>query len=533
MKILFTFLCTIFCSSLFAQNELRVPVNLKKVTVFQNRAQLSSELKTTVGQGITKVYLTNIAATIDPNSIQIAGKGDVIILGVKYQVNNLGTTKNAPMQDSLEAMTEKKQDQEVLLQVASHEETMMMANVKIKNNKDGIIPEDLKDMVEYFNQKLTEIGNRKLKIIRTMAKMNKQIEALTNEIQNNNAVSSTGVPEILVTISANTPAAMLLEVNYIANGAGWSPLYDIRANGTKNPISLAYKANVFQQTGLDWNNVLLTLSTANPSQNGVKPNLNPQMLSVYEPAPIKLEDSQRMRSVSGNVQIVEIEEKANFASSDKEVISASYYSQWENNTLNALLEIKTPYTISKSGNPEMIDVQNLTIPADFEFSSVPKYDTDAFLVAKIGNWAKYNLLNGTANVYFDGSFVGETMLQNYSTDDSLKISLGRDKKIIIKREEIAEFKAQKAVGSNIKQTQAFKITLRNTKNEANSINIEDQLPVSQDSRIEVETIELSGGNMDAATGKISWNLKLNPNETKELIVKYSVKYPKGKTVNNL
>jgi hypothetical protein len=111
--------------------------------------------------------------------------------------------------------------------------------------------------------------------------------------------------------------------------------------------------------------------------------------------------------------------------------------------------------------------------------------------------------------------------------------MGRDKKIISKRETIEEFKSRKNVGSNIRETFGYRITLRNTKNEPISIVMEDQVPISQDSRIEVELEDAIGADFNRETGKLTWKLTLQPLENKEVLLKYNVKYPKGKNIQGL
>ena len=518
--------------SVFAQSELRVSVELTKVTVFQNRAQLNSTLVSSVASGTTKIILTNIATSIDPNTIRVTGSGAFTILGVKHEVNHLIKTQNVSLQDTLDTKLELLEDLELKLRVTSNEEAVMMANTNIKNEKDGIIPEDLREMVEFFNMKLNEIGGRKLKLARQIKKLNVEMANLRNQIQENQGSADSGNSEVVVTVIAQNATPIRLELDYIAYNAGWNSKYDFRVANLKTPISLAYKANVYQTTGIDWKNVILTLSTANPAVGGTKPELNTQQLSIYEPVLQKsasynekntefLEEDVSMRKVKvGALAPIAAQSIADYTTTTENALSVAY-------------EIKTPYTISKSGNPETIDVQNFTMPSNYQYASVPKYDSDAFLVANVADWQKYNLLPGTANVYFDGSFVGETVVGNLDTKDTLVLSLGRDKKVVVKKENLQEFKLVKSIGSNVKETNTYKITVRNTKNEAVNIKVEDQIPVSADSRIEVENDELSGGKLELSTGKIVWNINLNPNENREIIVKYSVKYPKGKKINNL
>ena len=289
---------------------------------------------------------------------------------------------------------------------------------------------------------------------------------------------------------------------------------------------MAYRANVFQNTGIDWKNVKLTLSTSNPAEGGTKPELAAQFLSVYEPV---------IMTKNSRVKMMKYEEPVAMAmeAAPADVATTAQFVSTVETTLAVNFDISIPYTINSGGNAEMVDIQNHSLPVNYKYYAVPKYDKDAFLTAIITDWEKYNLLPGTANVYFEGTFVGTTDIAGGEAKDSLLISMGRDKKIIAKRETIEEFKSRKNVGSNIRESFGYKITLRNTKSEAINIIVEDQVPISQDSRIEVELEDAKGADFNRESGKLTWKLTLQPLENKEILIKYNAKYPKGKNIQGL
>ena len=202
-------------------------------------------------------------------------------------------------------------------------------------------------------------------------------------------------------------------------------------------------------------------------------------------------------------------------------------------SLSVNFEISTLYTIPTGGQPETVEIQSLSAEAQYKSMISPKLDPNAFLVAEVKDWEKLNLMNGEANVYFENKFVGKTFISENTTDESMKISLGKDQRITAKREEIENYKARKAVGSNIKESFGYKITVKNAKSEAINVILEDQVPVSQDSDIEVSVDELQGGNMIPESGKVTWEFDLPATQSKEILLKYTVKYPKNKRVNNL
>jgi uncharacterized protein (TIGR02231 family) len=512
---------------IFSQGQVKVDAENQHITVFLNRAQIDARIKTTVQAGTSKMIIGNVATTADPNSIQVGGKGDVVIMGVKFKQNYLGNKNRSVLEDSLKMAKSELEVVDVLVKVADNERNMLMANSNIKNEKDGATPEDLKEMMDFFRTKLTEIGTRQMQLLRQSKDLQEKIKRFQQQLDSQGTNLNQPAGEIELTLQAKAYSSVELNLTYIANNAGWLPVYDIRAKDLKSNIDLAYRANVYQSTGIDWKNVKLTLSTANPAEGGTKPELFAQYLSVFEPVVMQSKNIRMMKSENAPQAM------AMDAVPLNEVATSASFVNTVQKTLAINFDISIPYSVPSGGIAELVDIQNHSLSSSYKYYSVPKFDKDAFLTAIITDWEKYNLLPGTANVYFEGTFVGTTDIANGEAKDSLLISMGRDKKIISKRETIEEFKSRKNMGSNIRESFGYRITLRNTKNEAISIVMEDQLPISQDSRIEVELEDAIGADFNRETGKLTWKLTLQPLENKEILLKYNVKYPKGKNIQGL
>jgi uncharacterized protein (TIGR02231 family) len=339
----------------------------------------------------------------------------------------------------------------------------------------------------------------------------------------------------VISLSAEFPTAVDLDVNYIVSNAGWTPIYDLRASDTKSPVQLSYKANVFQGTGEEWKNVKLTLSTANPTLGGLKPELYAWYLNFYQPVYSYRDDKRKsgavMRSapaqedaLQGMVAGVDVEKDAETTANFVSTIQTS---------LNTEFNIALPYTVGSSNKPTLVDIRNYEMKADYLYSVAPKLDRDAFLLARATGWEEFNLLPGEANVFFEGTFVGASYIDPNNIKDTLNVSLGRDKRIVVKREKLKDFSSRKLIGTNQRESYAYEIAVRNTKNEAIKIIVEDQVPVSQNNQIEVTVSEVGGSKYNKDSGKLIWELSLQPNETKKVTYKFEVKYPKDRQVEGL
>lgn len=184
-------------------------------------------------------------------------------------------------------------------------------------------------------------------------------------------------------------------------------------------------------------------------------------------------------------------------------------------------EIRQPYTIPSDGKSVAAEIGRFDLPAAYIYQSTPKIDKDAFLVAEATGWERLNLLQGEANVYFENTFVGKSILDPGQTSDTLRFSMGRDRSIRIERTKENDYSSRRAIGSNQTQTVAWKFSVRNTRPEPVVLTLADQLPVSRNSAIAVSAEELSGGQLDKESGIVTWRLELKPGEQRELRLRYA------------
>lgn len=188
--------------------------------------------------------------------------------------------------------------------------------------------------------------------------------------------------------------------------------------------------------------------------------------------------------------------------------------------------IDVPYTLKSDGKNRTVELAHYNIPAYYEYQAIPKLEKDAFLTAKITDWAQYNLLEGESNLFFEDTYLGKTLLDLRYLNDTLNIYLGRDKSILLQREKVTTFEKRNFTGNKRIDTRSYKIVVRNNKKQTINLILKDQVPVSTDNAIEVDADELSNGLQNKDTGEITWKLQLPPGTQRELLLRYIVKYPK-------
>ena len=286
----------------------------------------------------------------------------------------------------------------------------------------------------------------------------------------------------------------------MVSNAGWYPSYDIRVDDIKNPVAIFYKANVFQNSGVEWKDVKLSFSNATPWVAGDIPVMNTWFVDFYNPV------TRMLQGKAAGVSINRSEAPAmmEMISSDKKMEekameAAPVLVQKQVGETTITFDIAIPYTIPSDGKLQTVEIQRLTAPADYKYVTLPKLSPLAYLTANITDWAKLSLQSGEATLYFENSFVGKSTLNVNQLTDTLTISLGTDNSILVKGE-TKDFTSRKVIGSNRTDTYSFLLTIRNNKSNPVKITLNDQVPVSSNSSISIDTIELSGGKMNKQTG---------------------------------
>jgi hypothetical protein len=209
----------------------------------------------------------------------------------------------------------------------------------------------------------------------------------------------------------------------------------------------------------------------------------------------------------------------------------SDYISIKDNELNVNFDIDLPYDVPGNGKEQTVSLKEFPVNTIFKYYSVPRLDKDAYLLGEVADWEKLNLLPGEANIIFEGTYIGKSYIDPNSTMDTLNLTLGKDKRVVVKKEKLKDYSSVKFLGSNKKQVFTYELTVKNNKKDTVQLLLKDQYPLSTNKDIEIELLESSSAVNNTELGVLSWKLELKPGEAKKLRVSYSVKYPKDKYVN--
>jgi len=616
-------LCLIFsnlCAQEFTEKEIKTEVN--EVTVFIEGAQKIKKKNVDLTQGKTILKFVNLSPFIDPKSVQVKATGDVIVLSVNHQQNYLDKLEKSKelqeMENSVDALEEKIKLENTYLTIIREELQFLQENKIIGGKNEQVSAVNLQQASDFYSNKLTSLKLKEIERTKTLVELTKQKDNLQNQINTLTSKKEFPVGEIIVKVDAKKNGNFPFEISYMVGNTGWFPSYDIRVKTINDPVQLVFKANVRQDTKVDWNNVKLKFSSADPNVSGLAPELQTYFLNYNTLPPVyklsanavsgKVMDSNgeplpgvnvivqgttigtvtdmegnysitipnnasqlnysyigfnsQILPITGGVMNVALAESTmdleevvvtayGVKRDDRSLFSKSKTMSYSlDNQIAAVgattglaipttqtekqttvdFEIKTPYTIKSDNKTYTVDMEIYDLPAMYQYYCVPKIDKDAFLIANIKDWEKYNLLEGEANIFFEDTYIGKTLLDVRYATDTLEISLGRDKQVSVNREKIKDYTTKQFIGNKKEETRAWKTTVKNNKGQEINMIILDQIPVSTTEEIEVTVQNISGAKHNLETGEIKWEFLLKPGDKKEFELKYSVKYPKNRNL---
>ncbi|WP_231491199.1 DUF4139 domain-containing protein [Pedobacter sp. Leaf170] len=539
----------LFPLSVFAQQQIKSKASLEQVTVYNNGAQLLHTGKINLPAGTSEIVINNISGRVNENSIQVEVSTGVTILAVQFNRDFLNTDAANPeiklLNDSIRIVNAELSKTKNAKTIEEQTLILLDENRKSGGTNTGTNVAELIKLADYYRTKSAEVRNAIVSISATEERQTKKLNALQQQLAELRNNPNQQLGQLVLQLMAKESTNAIYNVSYVTPSATWLASYDIKATNTTSPLAIVYKGAITQSTGLDWKKVKLSLSTGNPNYNITAPILNPWFVSAFLPKQQSLASQVQGIKIRGVASPLADENKLNetlmigYGKAEKRqnvaasVSTINNYTSVNETQLGVTFDIDIPYDINSDNKPHTVSFKEYNVPAKYKYYAAPRISNDAYLLADVLDWEKLNLQAGNANIIFEGTYTGKSFINPNNILDTLSLSMGKDKKIIITKEKQEDFSSTKFIGSNKKQLFTYLIKVRNTKKESVELSLKDQYPLSTQSDVEVELLENSGAEVNKDTGILNWNFKLAPNETKIIKLSYSVKSPKNKVIAGL
>ena len=535
-------------SSLQAQKE--ITSKIESATVYLKGATLTHTATASLKSGSYEICINGLSPDIEISSLKVSANG--VLISASEFTNDFITPKEQSakikkLKDSLDLY--KDQLQEAENDLALHTQLMDLLTKGTQSNMQQtdhpVSVADITANMELYKSKATELQRSIDKDNKKVERLHETVTRLSNQIQQDEMYNEVKTGVLCLSVSVPQAINTTFTISYFTHAAGWVPCYDILITSMDKPVVIKSKAQVAQITGLDWNNVKLTLSNASPNRTKEAPVFKTWFLNFYRPQYYakgasanhaqERSNSIESRDLSSALSSLEgvSSVDGNMTSVRNTPLLMDDYVNVDMQEVSVNYNISVPYDIPGNGKEQLIDLKNYNIKADYKYYSIPKLSGETYLIATLSDYEQYNLLPGYATVTFDNTFVGKTFLRPNVTEEHISLTLTTDPRISVKREKQSNFCSTKHVGNTTSVTQSYLITVKNNQTKAVKLTLKEQYPISNDKDIEVKVEEVKPAATINKTeiGVLTWDIDLNAGETRTFVVTYNVKYPKDRTVN--
>ncbi|MGB0933147.1 MAG: DUF4139 domain-containing protein [Lishizhenia sp.] len=549
-----------------AENRVEIKSKIEQVKLYLTAGEIHRSAKVSVVEGRNRIVFEGISAYADPQSIQFKTNTPVRLVSTSTEMNFFaGEISNPRIIELRDSLTFLKRENDKLTNEKSGylaEKRLLESNYDLGGNAQNLSVDELAKAADFYRLRLRNNNNNQSEIDYSIVANQLIIGRIKSELAQLNFNENERSNQVVILVDANQTQILDVDLSYMVSDCGWAAIYDLSADNLKDPISLKYKAQVYNNTGNEWEKVMLTLTTGDPNLSASHPKMRTWFLNESlarldgrvnnKELDFKRNDDYRIQAKSNIEQMnqrvyeeVVLDKQGvqnngfitngsyNYYSDNTDLVSQSLNDKpvvqtkmIEISQLSSEFVISTPFSVPADAKPYTVEVKDLTLDATFSHVAVPKMDKGAFLLANITGWQALDLIPGPTNVYFGGNYVGMSEINTRNVSDTLNLSLGRDSKVLVTRELKKEFTQKSTVGNNRKDTYTFDIVVRNNREQTVLIDLFDQIPVSKNSDITVSAENISDGILTEENGEVKWGISVAPNQSKAVQISFTVKYPK-------
>ena len=513
---------------------------IERVTVYTRGALVQRSQAVQLGNGEQTITFTGMSPYLDSRSLQVRATGRLTVLGVSQRSARPDSAAHAARlrqaEAALNAVDRRLQQVRDEQEVVEAQRELLKTNCSVGSRTVATPLAGIRELNAYYGQEMLSLKRKAQDLTTQLEALNEERTQKARVRDSLASVRLQTVTEVDVKVSTTQAGRATFSLCYYVDRASWEPSYDVRSDGTQSPLQLSYKANIRQNSGEQWQGVSVVLASASPNRSNTSPQIGTYWLD-FEPEPRAVGYRGRSNAFGAaaapmamrerRVAVDEVMDDAEAAEEVEEESSVQAVTQREA-PFGYEFAIQAPLTLPADNSIVTTELARHEIPATYIYKGYPKHDGQAFLVADATGWQQLNLLQGQATVFFDNAYVGKSILDPTVSSDTLRFSLGRDPGITLKRTKITDSSTRRFLGSNQEQTMAWRITVKNLRQQPVSMMVYDQVPVARSREINVSVEQLSNGSLDSDTGLVTWQLDLQPGEQRELLLEYKVKYPKNR-----
>lgn len=528
-------------ASAAAPATLEAPHRISAVTVYPDRAMTTRSATLSLKPGSYLISFSALPVLVEDDSVRVTGKGSAsaTILGVEVKrafAAQVPEKRAKELEEEIRTLERQVGSLEAR-KAALTSQRGFIDSIRVawgdRISKELAVGKptaaELNEALSFVGSGVTKVEEQARDLDEEKRQLKERIDALRRQREEAIGSPAKESKRAEVAVEVARPGTLALELTSVLPQAGWQPAYDVRLAPDGKEAELVFRGVVRQQTGEDWQEVALSLSTARPALGGAPPELTPWHISFYRPPPPPIPLYQRRDAVTLGKAMPEMDG----APAPAEAPAAYQTSELLQEQTSVSFRTPRPVSIPSDGSEHGTVVAIEKLPVTLEFLAVPKLSPVVFLKSEITNRMEYPLLPGKVSAFTGGNFVGSSFIQKVAAGEKFDVFFGTDDQVTVKRDELKSHKEAGLFGKN-RQTYRYRIELRNYRKEPQTVTVHDQLPLAGDQEIKVQLDDPSVKPAEVrGDGTIVWQLPLGPGEKKELTFGIVVEYPKDREVVGL
>lgn len=541
------------------KKEQPVESAIRSVTVYLDRAAVTRQAKVNLEAGAYDLIFEKLPQSMDWNSVRARGADRVRVVNIKIKRDYILKPDDPEIAKLEEEMKTK------MAVMAEHNDDLkrlgkkesLLDSIRMRTGEkatEGMEAKldvaNLGDVVDFLDRGYQAIDRERRELNRKILDLQAEINLVQRKINDLRSKLTVENIKAVVTVMVSEKAEEEIALDYVVSGASWRPEYDLRTAAAEESAELSYYGVVSQQTGEDWKDVQLLLSTARPDIAVIPPTLRVWSIGAMAPETATVDRlGGKMPQASQQGQQGQQGQYARDYFSDKK------QAEQDLQTLNAQIQasviaqggvavtfaVPRMESVVSGPEPHRTIITVRTLKPRSTFITIPRHRQEVYMQAEIKNSTPYTLLAGRMNVFFGANYVGTTGIDHVAPTQDFKVNFGTDGSVRVKRERISKYAEDVGWGGKRRRvTYEYKITLQNFKSTDALVNVLDQIPVSTEKDI---VVKLVSANFNLVTeepkasenekqGILEWQAQLppDPKRKNEIIYKYYIEYPKEMSV---
>lgn len=501
---------------------------LNQVQAYLSGARLTHQAKFQLEAGDHLLHLSTLAGGIDEASVRLLSSAGMMVGTVNWQqrpVRSLAVPE--VLKAGIDSLRQLQMQLDVLRsnkELWTQEQQLILANKQL-GGQQGVQVAELQKMADFYRSRLADINQRLLTAQQEERKLTEHIKTKEKDLEERRRKLPQFVTDLYLEVNVAKAGNHQLELSYFSSLVSWEPQYEFRSDALGASFKFITKAKIYQQTGIDWKGVKVELATQLAANQLQKPVLYPWVLDFYQPQPqpmMKANMAAVPRASRDDIQVP----------GEPEMQELMQMAERRDATLMAFYAPKGSVSMGH-GDSKSLWLEQQELNAQYQHYLAPRQQHEVMLLARLAMGSAMKPLPGQARVYFDNALVNQLWLAFDADSDTLELALGTDRGLTVKYESLQPISGRKRLGNKQERTYQYVLEVKNNRQQAVQLVVEDQIPITANKEIEITDLQLAGAIHDQEKGLLRWTLELAPNQSRNLRYGFVVKYPANKTVSGL